>query len=149
MTGRGPCLRPARLDDVETIAGWHPMRPEGVLEWWAADGVLPWVLEDNDAPIGYGELWLDTEEDEVELARLIVPAPLRGHGYGGTLTVALTSEANKTGLSTTMLRTTDDNVVAIACYAARGFVRLTPEEEETWNEGQRRNWVWMVLARSR
>jgi hypothetical protein len=51
-------------------------------------------------------------------------------------------------LATTMLRTTPDNEVAIACYRANGFVRLTPQEETAWNVGQRREWVWMVLGRS-
>jgi ribosomal protein S18 acetylase RimI-like enzyme len=122
------------------------MAPEGVLEWWASADVVPWVLEDDGEPVGYGELWLDAEEDEVEIARLIVPETLRGRGYGGRLTDALIAEAGKTGLTTTMLRTTDDNTVAIACYAARGFVRLSMEEEKAWNEGQRRDWLWMVLA---
>lgn len=127
------------------IAAWHPMEPAGVEEWWAGDDVVPWVLEADGAPVGYGELWLDAEEDEVELARLIVPADLRGRGHGGRLTEALTAEAARTGLTTTMLRTTEDNPVAISCYAARGFVRLSPEEEAVWNEGQRQPWVWMVL----
>jgi ribosomal protein S18 acetylase RimI-like enzyme len=130
-------LRMAARDDVPTIAEWHPMEPEKVLGWWAGADVVAWVLEDDGELVGYGELWLDTEEEEVELARLIVPEPLRGQGYGGRLTVALTAEAGRTGMTTTMLRTTDDNTAAIACYAAQGFVRLPPEEK-TWNEGQRR-----------
>ncbi|MDO9456666.1 GNAT family N-acetyltransferase [Nocardioides sp.] len=138
-------LRPARGDDVATIAAWHPMEAAGVRAWWADPDVRPWVLEVDGAPVGYGELWLDAAEDEVELARLIVPEPLRGRGHGGRLTVLLTAEAATTGLATTMLRTTEDNAVAIGCYAARGFVRLPPEEEAVWNEGQRRAWVWMVL----
>lgn len=128
------------------IAAWHPMEPFGVLEWWADDDVRPRVLEVGGEPVAYGELWLDAEEDEVELARLIVPTARRGRGYGGLLTEALTAEAATTGLATTMLRTTEDNTVAIACYAARGFVRLPPEEEKVWNEGQRREWVWMLLS---
>lgn len=138
-------LRRATHDDVATIAAWHPMDPAGVLEWWSGDDVVPWVLEHDGVPVGYGELWLDRDEDEVELARLIVPAPLRGRGHGGRLTELLTAKAGRAGLATTMLRTTEDNDVAIACYAARGFVRLPPEEEAVWNDGQRRAWVWMVL----
>lgn len=137
-------LRAAEAADVAMIAAWHPMDPAGVEEWWAGDDVVPWVLEVDGEPVGYGELWLDAEEDEVELARLIVPEPLRGRGYGGLLTVELTAAAARTGLATTMLRTTEDNTVAISCYAARGFVRLPPGEEAVWNEGQRRAWVWML-----
>ncbi len=136
-------LRRAACDDVDMIAAWHPMEPDEVLTWWADDWVVPWVLEVGGEACGYGELWVDDEEDEVELARLIVPEALRGRGLGGLLTRLLTAEAATTGMSTTMLRTTPDNEVAIACYLANGFTRLSPEEEAVWNEGQRREWVWM------
>jgi ribosomal protein S18 acetylase RimI-like enzyme len=141
-------LRRATHDDVDMIAAWHPMEPAGVLAWWEDDEVLAWVLEFDGAACGYGELWLDPGEDEVELARLIVPGARRGTGLGGVLTRLLTAEAATTGLATTMLRTTPDNEVAIACYRANGFMRLTPQEETAWNVGQRRQWVWMVLGRS-
>ena len=139
-------LRCADHDDVAMITAWHPMEPAGVLEWWSDDDVRPWLLEVDGRPCAYGELWLDRDEDEVELARLIVPEPLRGQGYGGLLTRLLMSEAATTGLTTTMLRTTPDNSVAIACYLANGFVRLSEAEEAQWNEGQRRAWVWMLLS---
>lgn len=128
------------------IAAWHPMEPAGVLAWWEGDDVVAWVLEVDGHACGYGELWLDPEENEVELARLIVPEAQRGSGFGGLLTRLLTAEAATTGLATTMLRTTPDNEVAIACYLANGFTRLTPEEEAEWNTGQRREWVWMLLG---
>ncbi len=136
-------LRRATRDDVDMIAAWHPMEPDGVLAWWADDWVVPWVLEVEGEACGYGELWVDEEEDEVELARLIVPEALRGRGLGGLLTRLLTAEAAATGMSTTMLRTTPDNDVAIACYLTNGFRRLSPAEETEWNQGQRREWVWM------
>ncbi|WP_187366753.1 hypothetical protein [Nocardioides dongxiaopingii] len=47
----------------------------------------------------------------------------------------------------TLRRATRDDV-AIACYRANGFTRLGAEEERAWNQGQRRAWVWMVLASS-
>jgi hypothetical protein len=47
-----------------------------VLSWWDPDDVKPWVMTSNDEdPIAYGELWLDADEDEVEIARLVV-API-------------------------------------------------------------------------
>ncbi len=139
-------LRRATHEDVEMIAAWHPMEPAEVLTWWEDDEVLAWALEVDGTACAYGELWLDPAEDEVELARLIVPEGLRGSGLGGLLTRLLTAEAATTGLATTMLRTTPDNETAIACYLANGFIRLSPEEETVWNAGQRREWVWMVLG---
>jgi hypothetical protein len=67
-----------------TIAGWsrsadeariwcsraaHPFPAEVVRTWWQADDVQPWLLIDDDVPVAYGELWLDADEDEVELPR--------------------------------------------------------------------------------
>ena len=49
------------------------------------------------------------------------------------------------GMTTTFLRVEPDNEVAIGCYLACGFYRLGPEESAVWNEGQRREWVWMML----
>ena len=122
-------LRRATHEDIDMIAAWHPMEPAGVLAWWEDDEVLAWVLEVDGGACGYGELWLDPGEDEVELARLIVPEAQRGSGFGGLLTRLLTAEAATTSLATTMLRTTPDNETAIACYLANGFTRLLPRRK--------------------
>ena len=141
-------LRRPRPDEVDKIADWHPIARDELLGWWALADVEPGVfLDADDLRLGYGELWLDPDEDEVELARLIVDPAIRGRGHGKRLTRALMAEAAKTGLAVTMLRTTEDNVVAIRCYLACGFTRLSAAEEAQWNTGQRRDWVWMVLPR--
>ena len=139
-------LRRTADDDVELIAGWHPMPPAEVLEWWQPDYVHPWLMLDAEGgPVAYGELWIDDDEDEVELARLIVDPHLRGRGLGKQLTRALMSKAADTGLATTMLRVVPDNAVAIGCYLACGFEALSADESVVWNEGQRREWYWMRL----
>ena len=139
-------LRGPTDDDVSLIAGWHPMPPTEVLEWWEPDYVQPWVmLDDRGERVAYGELWVDDEEDEVELARLIVDPALRGRGLGKQLTRLLMAKAAETGLTTTMLRVVPDNAVAIGCYLSCGFEPLGPEESAVWNEGQRREWYWMLL----
>jgi ribosomal protein S18 acetylase RimI-like enzyme len=138
-------LRRPRPDEVDTIAAWHPVPGDQVRGWWEPDYVDSWVMVDDGRLIAYGELWLDEEEDEVELARLIVDPAVRGQGHGKRLTQELMAKAADADLTTTMLRTTPDNLVAIGCYLACGFVRLSPEEEIEWNHGQRRDWVWMIL----
>lgn len=138
-------LRRPVPSDVDTIAGWHPMSPDEVLRWWATPDVEPWAMVDSGGSlIGYGELWLEADEDEVELARLIVAPKLRGQGHGKRLTQAMMSKAGATGMATIFLRVTPDNNVAIACYRACGFEQLGPEDAAVWNEGQRREWVWML-----
>jgi ribosomal protein S18 acetylase RimI-like enzyme len=142
-------LRQPSDDDVDTIAGWHPMPASEVLGWWEPDYVTPWLMLGADGePVAYGELWVDDEEDEVELARLIVAPDLRGRGLCKRLTWALLSKAAKTGMATTMLRVAPDNAVATGCYLACGFEPLSAEESAVWNEGQRREWYWMRLPAS-
>ena len=47
--------------------------PAGQIEAWAdEDGVRPFGLYRGEQLVGYGELWVDDDEAEVELARLIV-----------------------------------------------------------------------------
>jgi ribosomal protein S18 acetylase RimI-like enzyme len=140
-------LRRPRDNEIEAIAGWHPTSVEEVAGWWAAPDVIPWVMVDaDDSLLGYEEVWLDVEEDEVELARLIVPPELRCRGLGRRLVRALMDQAAATRLSTTFLRVQPGNEIALRCYRACGFEQLSPEESALWNEGQRQEWVWMLLA---
>lgn len=141
-------LRRANPAEADMIAGWHPIATDEVLDWWRGEDVDPWVMVDaDDRPVAYGELWLDPDEDEVELARLIVAPELRRRGLGQQLTRALMAKAAATGLGLTMLRTDPDNEAAIGCYLACGFTPLGPEESAEWNVGQRREWYWMTLPR--
>ena len=93
--------------------------------------------------VGYGEIWEDREENEAELARLVVAPDLRGRGHGRALTRALADEAHRRGFDDVWLRVVPENAAAIRAYEAAGFSRATPEEEARFNVGQRRVYVWM------
>lgn len=61
-----------------TVAGWHIARSAlGVAD------VQAQVLVVAGRPVGYGELWLDVVENEVELAHIVVSADARDAGLGG------------------------------------------------------------------
>jgi RimJ/RimL family protein N-acetyltransferase len=142
-------LRRPLEQEIATIAAWHPIPADEVIGWWNTPDVEPWAMVDeDDVLIGYGEIWTDAEEDEVELARLIIPADLRGRGLGQALVHQLLPKAAATGMTTTFLRVDEDNEVAINCYLRCGFSILGPEEAKVWNEGQRQEWVWMLLDRN-
>jgi len=68
----------AALDHLPTLAD--------LARWHAEPDVVPFALElDDGEVVGYGELWEDREEDEAELARLVVDPARRGRGHGRAL----------------------------------------------------------------
>ena len=71
--------------------------PATVVEAWSEEtDVSAFVLVDaGGVPMAYGEAWFDADEDEVELARLIVDPALRGRGIGRSLARRLASHARE------------------------------------------------------
>jgi ribosomal protein S18 acetylase RimI-like enzyme len=104
---------------------------------------VPFVWFEGDAPIGYAEIWEDREEDEAELARIVIAPAARGRGEGRRLTRALADEARRRGFAEVWLRVVPDNVAAIRAYGAAGFTRATAEQELEFNVGQPKVYVWM------
>jgi ribosomal protein S18 acetylase RimI-like enzyme len=152
-------LIPFDADCTERVLGWITEAPEaerwaGVTEWpptpdllddWHADpDVHAFLLIAPDATsVGYGEIWVDAEESEAELARLLVDPGQRNRGYGRQLVSLLTDQARHRGFDEVWLRVRSENDQAIACYRAAGFVRALAAEEEAFNVGQPWPYVWM------
>ena len=140
-------------DGDEVVRAWCAVEgdrvPADVVAGWSqADDVEAFLLVDDAGdPVAYGELWLDDEEGEVELARLLVAPEHRGRGVGRALTRALSVRAQETHpeLPTVILRVRPENEQAIRCYTGAGFVAVTEAEQTSWNQGQRFAYHWMVL----
>ncbi|NEA54137.1 GNAT family N-acetyltransferase [Streptomyces sp. SID13666] len=140
------------------VAGW-PLTPAEVSMWcglrefplpactveaWQqADDVRAHLLVDGERPIGYGELWIDAEEQEIELARIIVAPDARGNGHGRTLVRELLAQALLTGHTAVFLRVHPDNDRALRCYRAAGFAPVHPRLAESWNAVQPVAYVWL------
>ena len=150
--------------DAETVAGWsrsaeearrwcsvadHPFPAERVRGWWVDPDVQPWLLiaEPGAQPVGYGELWLDADEDEVELARLIIDPAQRRRGLGRALVGHLLAAAEATGLSGCLLRVAPDNAPAIKLHQAAGFADVDAPRAVEWNQGQPAAYRWFELTR--
>jgi ribosomal protein S18 acetylase RimI-like enzyme len=118
-----------------TIEGWH-QDPE----------VRARLLIEDDVPIGYGQLWLDAEEDEVELARIILAPAARGQGLGRKLVRALLAEAVATGRADIFLRVHPDNSAALRCYRGAGFVPVDAALAAQWNVPQPVAYRWLRPA---
>ncbi|GAA2999544.1 GNAT family N-acetyltransferase [Streptosporangium longisporum] len=158
-------LRPFTEAHAATVAGWptsarevemwcartdFPLSPRIVTGWRLDQDVRSHLLFDGPSdegdPLGYGELWLDTEEDEVELARLIVAPGARGRGVGRELVRALTVLARDTGLADVFMRVHPDNDRALRCYRGAGFLPVDPALAATWNAPQPVDYVWLRHA---
>jgi ribosomal protein S18 acetylase RimI-like enzyme len=111
--------------------------------WHADPDVSPFVLLKDEIPIAYGEIWRDEDEQEVELARLIVNPAERGKRLGQRLVTALLERTRETGFPWAYLRVRAENVVARSCYTAVGFQRLSEADEAAFNRGQPHDYVWM------
>jgi ribosomal protein S18 acetylase RimI-like enzyme len=122
--------------------------PEDLRASWRTveEDIHSYLLFDGDRPVGYGEIWLDDEEDEVELARIIVDPTLRGRGVGGELVRALLGPALDAGYSEVFLRVRPENAAAIRAYHGSGFVDVPAALMEEWNDGQPVPYRWMRYA---
>ena len=120
-----------------------PVAASVVSAWHADPGVRPFVLVRSGVLLGYGEVWIDEEEREVELARIIVRPERRGRGLGRLLVRLLLEQAAQTGYQTAFVRVAPGNAAALACYRHAGLAPVSEEERQAFNEGQPLEYVWL------
>jgi ribosomal protein S18 acetylase RimI-like enzyme len=122
--------------------------PEELKTTWrkVESDIDSYLLFDGDRPVGYGEVWLDDEEDEVELARVIVDPKVRGRRIGLELVRALLGPALAAGYSEVFLRVRPENAVAIRTYHRTGFVDVPDALMDEWNDGQPVAYRWLRFA---
>lgn len=124
-------------------AGGWPVDASVFRRWHADPDVKPYVLRAGEATVGYGELWTDESEQEVELARIIVNPDYRGRGLGKRLVGLLLERAALSSLPDAFVRVIPENGAAIACYRGAGFSPVREGEREEFNRGQPVEYVWM------
>jgi ribosomal protein S18 acetylase RimI-like enzyme len=151
-------LHPFPADSAGVVSGWATTNeevamwcgrpaapvPAGQINAWAhEDGVEPFGLYREGRLVGYGELWVDDDEAEVELARLIVDPGERGQGLGRCLVTGLADLA-RSRYPRVFLRVHPDNIAAQRCYAAAGFGPVEPQQAAAWNASQPVDYVWLT-----
>jgi ribosomal protein S18 acetylase RimI-like enzyme len=119
--------------------------PADLVDSWrkVADDIRAYLYFDGQTPVAYGELWLDDEEDEVELARIIVAPELRGKGIGTEFVRALLQPALAAGYAAVFLRVRPDNEPAIKTYLRVGFQPVDEQLAAEWNEPQPIDYTWL------
>ncbi|WP_218835994.1 GNAT family N-acetyltransferase [Streptomyces sp. Ag82_O1-15] len=151
-------LLPFAAAHAVTVAGWptssrevvmwcgrqeFPVLRQTITDWQRDDDVHAHILVEDERVVGYGELWFDAEEDEVELARIIVAPDIRGKGLGRVLVRGLLAQALGAGYSDVFMRVHPDNETALRCYRGAGFVSVDAGLAESWNVAQPVNYVWL------
>jgi ribosomal protein S18 acetylase RimI-like enzyme len=122
----------------------YPFPAELRGNWRTVDAdIHSYLFFDGDQPVGYGEVWLDDEEDEVELARIIVAPELRGKGIGTEFVRALLQPALAAGYAAVFLRVRPDNEPAIKTYLRVGFQPVDEQLAAEWNEPQPIDYTWL------
>ena len=106
--------------------------PEVIARWSEPDDVEAYVGIVNATVIAYGELWLDPDEGEVELARLLIEPSRRGRGLGRDLTRSLVEQARERQITTIAERVEDANTMAVLWQLGiefiQGYFVNSPEE---------------------
>ena len=105
--------------------------------------IRAYLLQRGSTPIAYAELWIESDSDEVELARIIVDPHVRNRGVGTALVNLLLQQSRSLPGKTAWVRVEPRNAAALACYAKVGFVRTSVGEELTFNERQPRAYQWL------
>ncbi|MFI8287639.1 GNAT family N-acetyltransferase [Streptomyces sp. NPDC085614] len=151
-------LLPFAAAHAGTVAGWpasaqevvmwcgrqeFPLPARTVAGWQQDEDVQAHVLVVGGDVVGYGELWFDAEEDEVELARIIVAPGSRGAGRGRALVRGLLAHAVAAGHGDVFMRVHPLNAAALRCYRGAGFVTVDAELAASWNAAQPTEYVWL------
>ena len=152
-------LEPPHASDAQDIAGWAtsadearwwgghtvpwPVDPSIFRAWHEDPDVRPYVLREDGDLLAYGEVWVDDDEQEVELGRIIVRPERRGRGVGRLVVGLLLDQAKKTGYRSAFVRVAAENAAGRACYQAAGFVPVPADERREFNQGQPIDYVWL------
>lgn len=149
-------LRTATLSDGFIIADWlqndtdcfyatgeEVYSADMYRSWYEATDQIGYVLLDDNQIIAYGEIWLDVEEQDLELAHLMVHPAYRNKGIGKQLVHMLQKECLAYPYPWIYLRIEPENSRAQTCYIGAGFV-----EDESLRTSYNSRWIWMKAKNS-
>ncbi|MCD7034773.1 GNAT family N-acetyltransferase [Metabacillus sp. GX 13764] len=96
------------------------------------------LLNEQQEPLAYGEIWVDEAEKDLEFAHLVVAPNKRSQGVGKILISRLEKEADKFDFPVIYMRVNPDNAQAISCYVKGGF-----EIQEQFESMPDSKWTWL------
>lgn len=104
--------------------------------------VRPYALCKMNMPVAYGEIRIDNQEEDLELARLIVAPTKRGQAIGRHLVSSLLARARELQNRDVYMRVAPDNEVALRCYEHSAFRRIPDAEQQQFNPIESTPYIW-------
>jgi ribosomal protein S18 acetylase RimI-like enzyme len=108
--------------------------------WLDAKDQHGYVLIKNEKVIAYGEIWVDDDENDLELAHIIVHPDYRNKGIGKTFIQLLLNQCSEMTYPWIYMRMVPENEKAMNCYKGVGF-----EEDAILRHTYSSKWIWMKL----
>ena len=144
-------LRKAGIDDHRYLHEWlhhhedcmnttnkSTLEFEDFAGWLKADDQWCYILESEGKAIGYGEIWVDDEERDIEFAHLVISPTHRLQGFGRKLVTLLEGEAQRIHYPWIYIRVTPENEIAQNSYRNAGF-----KEDSSLRDIFDGKWVWL------
>lgn len=129
--------------DLE-LAGAQPFAVTVISSWWNRQGVEPVLLVDQSRePIAYGEVWDNPEEDESELAHLLISPQRHSDDVFRRLIDGLVGRARKDGRARCILRVPAGSCDLVQTSRAIGFRDVDQTTAAAWNREQARPYQWL------
>lgn len=134
----------AQVPSVLGPAAAHPFAVTVVSSWWNRPGVQPLLLVDEvGEPVAYGEVWDNPEQDESELAHLLINPQRHSAGIYGCLVDGLVDRARVNGRSRCLVRVPHGSDEVVKTSRNVGFQDVDEETVMTWNREQPRSYHWL------
>ncbi|MCA1060326.1 GNAT family N-acetyltransferase [Rossellomorea aquimaris] len=125
-------------EDCLLVTGRQPYSSDMFHSWYEEPDQFGYMLEEDSKSVAYGEIWVDEEEEDLELAHLVVEPSLRNKGLGKQLIKALLEKCKDYPYEWVYMRIEPLNKQAIQCYKGVGFV-----EEPSLRSSFNSRWIWM------
>ncbi|WP_442600233.1 GNAT family N-acetyltransferase [Neobacillus sp. D3-1R] len=112
---------------------------EDYLKWLGADDQHCFsLINEHNQVVGYGEIWVDESEGDLEFAHLIIHPSMRNKGLGKILISQLEEKAKLFPFPVIYMRVNPNNQSALQCYLKCDFI-IDPYLNEVFEN----KWTWL------
>lgn len=124
--------------DCRLVTNKEEYKRDHFLSWLSSEDQYCFCLVDDDQVVGYGEIWVDDSQRDLEFAHLIIDPTKRGLGLGKELIRLLEERAKEINYPVIYMRVNPKNEQAISCYLNCHFVK-----DENLNKQYGNEWTWL------